>query len=149
MAGGDGRVPGRPGPSPTPGTLAYPAEVYTLEALSRSLRLQLNGQDLGTVATPENFRAVFVYRDRQGQETLSPTYQGMAQGDALLTALGLVATGGGGENRTLTTRIPVGSGAVRVREVRGCGGRASRPGLGTVTVVVDPNAPGGGDLTLG
>ena len=42
----------------------------------------------------------------------------------------------------------MGSGWVRVREIRACGQVSQNPGLATVTVVVDPSPPGGGDLTL-
>lgn len=133
----------------TPGTLAYPAEVYVLQVASGGLDLYRNGQALGRVATPQGFGVSFVYRDRFGNEQVSNQYSGMGTPDgASLAALGLTATGGVQENRTLTGRIPVGSGWVQVREIRACGQVSQNPGLATVTVVVDPNAPGGGDLTL-
>lgn len=133
----------------TPGTLAYPAEVYVLQVASGGLDLYRNGQALGRVATPQGFGVSFVYRDRFGNEQVSSQYSGMGTPDGFtLAALGLTATGGVQENRTLTGRIPVGSGWVRVREIRACGQASQNSGLATVTVVVDPNAPGGGDLTL-
>ncbi len=133
----------------TPGTLAYPAEVYVLQVASGGLDLYRNGQALGRVATPRGFGVSFVYRDRFGNEQVSSQYSGMGTPDGFtLAALGLTATGGAQENRTLTARIPVGSGWVRVREIRACGQASQNSGLATVTVVVDPNAPGGGDLTL-
>ncbi|MBW6396178.1 hypothetical protein KZX47_13630 [Thermus sp. SYSU G05001] len=133
----------------TPGTLAYPAEVYVLQVASGGLDLYRNGQALGRVATPQGFGVSFVYRDRFGNEQVSSQYSGMGTPDGFtLAALGLTATGGVQENRTLTGRIPVGSGWVQVREIRACGQASQNSGLATVTVVVDPNAPGGGDLTL-
>ncbi|RTG98923.1 hypothetical protein CSW50_14095 [Thermus scotoductus] len=133
----------------TPGTLAYPAEVYVLQVASGGLDLYRNGQALGRVATPQGFGVSFVYRDRFGNEQVSSQYSGMGTPDGFtLAALGLTATGGVQENRTLTGRIPVGSGWVRVREIRACGQASQNSGLATVTVVVNPNAPGGGDLTL-
>ncbi|RTI21034.1 hypothetical protein CSW23_00045 [Thermus scotoductus] len=133
----------------TPGTLVYPAEVYVLQVASGGLDLYRNGQALGRVATPQGFGVSFVYRDRFGNEQVSSQYSGMGTPDGFtLAALGLTATGGVQENRTLTGRIPVGSGWVRVREIRACGQASQNSGLATVTVVVDPNAPGGGDLTL-
>lgn len=120
-----------------------------LQVASGGLDLYRNGQALGRVATPQGFGVSFVYRDRFGNEQVSSQYSGMGTPDGFtLAALGLTATGGVQENRTLTGRIPVGSGWVRVREIRACGQASQNSGLATVTVVVDPNAPGGGDLTL-
>jgi len=120
-----------------------------LQVASGGLDLYRNGQALGRVATPQGFGVSFVYRDRFGNEQVSSQYSGMGTPDGFtLAALGLTATGGVQENRTLTGRIPVGSGWVQVREIRACGQASQNSGLATVTVVVDPNAPGGGDLTL-
>ncbi len=128
--------------------------VYKIDTLTIARTpggLEISGTGLGAqqVVALRDFTLRYVYSSPE-RETLSPTYQGASLPDgSRLTALAFQATGTTEASRAYTTRIPLKSGTVEVRNVVTCGGTTPPPaGTGVVSIVINPAPPGGGDVTL-
>lgn len=131
----------------TEGTRAYKASVVTLDAQSGQITLTRDGRNLGVVGSARDYRIAYVYRGPDGAETLEAAYAGAQKDGKALVAVGLSAAAG--SNRALTARLPVGA-RVGAGSVIACGASPNaQAGTGVVTVVVNPEPPGGGDVTLG
>ena len=133
----------------TENTRVYKAEVLTLDARSGGLKVTLNGGTLIPVEGVNAFTVSYVYASPASGEEVSGSFLGMRAGEKRLVAVGLSASGDAQDVRRLTSRLPVSPLHVPVEAVLPCGGTPPPPGKGTVTVVVSPEPPGGGDLTLG
>uniref|UniRef100_A0A7V4EH49 Prepilin-type N-terminal cleavage/methylation domain-containing protein n=1 Tax=Thermus tengchongensis TaxID=1214928 RepID=A0A7V4EH49_9DEIN len=132
-----------------PGIRAYRAE--TLAVARTAEGLELRGTSLGAqkVLALKDFALRYVYASPTGEEVAS-SYQGAARADgSRLAALAFQAVGEGEASRAFTARLPLGAGTVEARKVFACGDASPPPtGKGIVNVVVNPEPPGGGDLTL-
>lgn len=132
-----------------PGIRAYRAE--TLAVARTAEGLELRGTSLGAqkVLALKDFALRYVYASPTGEEVAS-SYQGAARADgSRLAALAFQAVGEGEASRAFTARLPLGAGTVEVRKVFVCGDASPPlPGNGIVNVIVNPEPPGGGDLTL-
>lgn len=132
-----------------PGIRAYRAETLTVARTAEGL--ELRGTSLGAqkVLALKDFALRYVYASPTGEEVAS-SYQGAARADgSRLAALAFQAVGEGEASRAFTARLPLGAGTVEVRKVFVCGDASPPlPGNGIVNVIVNPEPPGGGDLTL-